>query len=423
MGKILSFRLDKRFYIIVVFILLGFIIRYYLSSLADSRSGFDTYAYYYMAQDMFNNKWGVTYNDHNSGYGFILFFIYTIFGKENLVNMANLQIIRFIQIGVDLINGLLIYKICTKIFNRRAAIISLFLYLVNPFSASFTGLLLPEIFTIFFILLIIYILTSPLFPRSKLLWFDLGFLLGSLLFIRMAFYYYIFALLTILSLIYFRNKARIMFILLALVGFLIASSYSLLAYYHKYQKISLVTPYNMGLSMVYLNFYRTNRFPELNYLYPGTLDPKFYAIYSEYHNLPYLDIPKYKEKYTALLWQEFPDKWPLFMRSYFRNFFWMWDKEHLATYTDPFYPKDQWILRITNMLVILLSIIGFRYYLKANAGKICKPFIIFTVSFFLYICLFFPLVTSETRHTLPFYPLIFIFAGIGLHKLFPNIST
>lgn len=410
--------INRTILFIGLFLFVGFVCRLYLSGLSNNMigSGWDTDAYNNMASEMLSGLWGVDGRNHNSGYSFVLFLIYSFFGR------GNFQAVRIIQIIIDLTCALLIYFTAVRIFNKRAAFTSFGLYLFNPFTASYTGMLLPEIFTLFYIILIAYLVTVTSFTRSKLLWLFVGFMLGVLLFTRMSFYYFAFGFILAFALVFFRGIDKIHFVCVALFGLVLASSYSLLGNYHKHKVFSLVPPYNLGLSLVYLNFYQA-RYPELSKDIPSGFDPKFDEIILEYHRTNYRQIPNFRKKYTILLFQKLKTEWPIFLKIIIRNIFLMWDKEHLAAYTDPFYPKDIWPLRILNVCIFALFLVGLIFsILKEKIRERGKPLLFYTVFLFLYITLFFPFVTNETRHTLPFYPIFFLFAGIGLYKITDYLS-
>lgn len=407
--KSLVFR--KEYLYLLLFLILGLILRRYFNYLSRDLYYWDSVAYNYQAKDMMKGTWGVEYNDHNSGYGFFLFLVYSIFGRENS------PMVYLSQTVLDLLIALIIYGIVKKVFSSKAGLIATAIYLVNPITASYTGLMLPEIVTMFYIISLAGILVTKSFTASKKLWFLSGLILGLILFTRMSFLYFAFVFILLGSFMFFHGRRRIFFIMICLLGFILSSGYSLLGYYQKYRIVSLVPPYNIGIGAMYMNFYN-NRYPELVKDYPQGVSPTYYEINREYHTSYFLDIPKFREKYSMLFWEKIRHDWPIFMRNSLRNIFWMWDKEHLFAYADPFYPRDKWPLRIGNICVFILALIGLVKGVRENRKQPeIKRLAIFSFTLFFYMTFFFSLVTNETRHTVCFYPILILWAGYGLYLL------
>ena len=124
----------------------------------------------------------------------------------------------------------------------------------------------------------------------------------------------------------------------------------------------------------------------------------------------------------ALFWKRMQSEWPIYIARYIRHTFYLWDKYHLFTYNDPFYPRDEWALRTINWISIALSFIGLTWYIRQDVKRWREPLVLFTLLMFFYITLLFPLMSNESRHSLTFYSLLYLWAGVGVHTIITKTS-
>ncbi len=380
---------NKRFFIILF--VLGFIFRLFLALQAYDTLVFDAKGYSDFAIDFLNGKPAIDCCAKNVGYGAFLALVYKLFGVENIVA------VRLVHIIIDLVTAGMIYKIALRIFSKKAAIFSIILYLFNPFTSAFTGLVMAETVSIFLVVALLFFLTRASFPSDKKLWFVFGIAAGALLFTRHSFYYFLPLLLVVLTML----VGNIRFLPIAGAGFLLASSYSLIVYYKTFGKLSLVPPYNLKYEIIYLNFWRWH-YPEVEF--KGEL-AEYRQVVQGYWNTPLEGKASHSEKYKQLLLSRLPKEWPTFISNIAVNIIWLWDKDHLYTYVDPFYPADRWPLRIINVALILLWAVG----MIKGARK--EPVFLFSVLLFFYITFLFSLLSNESRHTLVYYPILSLWAG------------
>lgn len=396
--------------IIILLIILGaFLYRLILGSFAENRLLFDMIVYDYQAKEMIKGNLVADCCDHNMGYAAFLAPIYYFFTPDNITSL------RVVQSLIDVITGLLIYIVAGNLFNKKTAAISSLIYLANPLTASYTGLKLAEIITLFMVTVVTLIISNTQFKNNLLLQLLFGVSLGLLLFIKSSLYYFVILLLFLILFLIFKTwKQKIFFLIFSLSGFLIASIYPLVSNYRWYNKVSIVPPYNvMGLGLLYLNFYN-ERFPEL-FNMGKEINPAFLKFMNEYSEATYPMVSVFKKKYEGLFLQKIRREWPLFIRNTVRNIFWMWDKNHLYYYADPFYPLDSWPIITGNIALFMFGVYGFiKYIHKVKLNISHSPMIIYTATMFLYITFVFSLVSNESRHSLPFYPLLFLWAGYGI---------
>lgn len=369
--------------------------------------------YDFHAKEMLMGRLTADCCDHNLGYSAFLVPIYHFFNAAN-----NIFPLRVIQSALDVTTGILLYFTGKSLFGKKTALVIFILYLINPLTSSFAGLKLAEILTLFFVALISFLITRRGWNKNLLLPLLFGVSLGMLLFTRVAYYYFVFIFLVFISIaVSPQLKRKVIIFTLSLFGFSLASIYPLIAYYKLYNKISLVPPYNMGLSALYLNFYN-DRFPELFNVNQSGVNPTMLSIMNEYHDGTYPLVPAFKKKYEGMFWQKIRREWMTFFHHQIRNIVWMWDKNHLYYYFDPFYPADIWPLRIGNMFLMIFALSGYISYIRKQGKEGSKnPMVIFTGSLFLYITFLFSLVSNESRHSLSFYPILFLWGGYGIEIL------
>lgn len=410
----LSYR-DKTIIGIGALALFGFFYRWYLSSLAWPTLIWDMADYSEYAKELLKGNFIVNCCTKNIGYSVFLAFVYYFFGIENLFA------VRMAHITLDLGTSFLVYAVARNVFNKRAAVIAFFLSIVNPFTSSYTGLVLAETVTIFYISMVVFIITQKVFSQRILLWFAFGFVLGVLVFTRLSLYVISITFPLFLGVTLLHKRRIVYFFVISYTGFLIASSYSLVGYYKQFRIVSIVPPYANTFATLYTTFYH-GRYPEVEGL---PIHPEYTRVVMEYFRTPLEEKTAFSQKYQALFWQKLKNDWPVFLRNAARNSMWLWNKDHLYTYADPFYPADRLFLQMTNMLLLALAATGVFFFITRNIkAGLTHPLVLFTILLFLYITVFFSLVSNESRHSLIFYPLVFIWAGYALSTLWKkrNVS-
>lgn len=396
--------------LIIFFLIIGLVFRLLLADFAVKEPLYDQYTYLELAGKIAGGSIATDCCSKGPGYPVFIAIIYRIMG------MNNYPAVRTVQIFIDLITAVLIYLTAQKIFNRKAALISFLVYIFNPFTGPYTGLLLPEIITLFYIASIAYIICGENFKKSLLSWFILGIILGLLGLTRLSFYYFVLSFMLFLFVLVQKSIKQILFFLMMLFGFIIGTSYALIGNYLNWHSLTIIPPYSITAAGIYANFDIKGFYPEV--LTDTDAQSSFVqgrAITDEYSNAP---LPKWKDlenKYKTLFWKRMQKEWPVFVRSKIRSSIMLWDKRYLYYYFDPIYPRFSPFIRAYNIVFIILAGLGFINFLKRkNRDKTGNALVIFTVYLFLYMTLFFPLLSNESRHTLPFYVLIFLWSGYGI---------
>lgn len=412
--------LTRKNIVFFILILLGVCLRFYFSANTFAGLSHDAGYYVILANKILSGEFVADCCGKNSGYPFFLAINGYFFG------LYNIWALRWVQIILDLISAVIIYVVGLRLFkNQKAAGVSFILYLFNPFTVAYTGLRLPETLSIFLVSITLLIITSKPFAKNFRLWIILGTVLGISLFVRLQFYYFVFILIAAFSLFYFNGRSKIYFFILSFLGFIIFSSYSLFANYAVFGKMSLTPPKDLKWAFLYLDYY-DYEYPEL-FLDEKNMHPELRKITAEYLEASFdpklIQIDRLNDYYRSQFMGKIKSRPDIFLGNIAKNFIRIWDKTQMSVYIDPFYPADKPYLRVWNLVSISLfitGILGFIYNKKEINIK--NPVVLYSLILFLYISILFPLVTNESRHTLIFYPLIFLWSGYGIKLLKYNID-
>ncbi len=392
----------------------GLVFRLVLAFNAYNTIVFDAKGYSDFAMQFLGGQWPIDCCAKNMGYSALLSVIYNFFGIENLTA------VRLVHIVIDLASAILLYETAKKLFNQKAALFSFVIFLFNPFTAAFTGLVLAETVSIFLVSMLLYILSRPAFKTHTMLWLVFGLNAGLLLFTRHSFYYFLFAFLGILGFGALRKLGVVRggkLLTFLLAGFLVASSYTLIVNFKTFGKPSFVPLYNLKYEIIYLNFFRW-KYPEVEF--KGEI-PEYGQVVQSYWNTPIEGKAAHSEKYKQLLMARLPTEWPTFLSNVAMNVVWLWDKDHIYTYVDRFYPADQWPMRILNISLIGMWLVGlFRQIGEKGRKVLGEPVFLFSTLLFWYITLLFPLLSNESRHTIVYYPILSLWAGSGVELLWKH---
>jgi hypothetical protein len=411
----------NKYIILSILFIIGFVFRIILSSFTINYLIGDMELFDHLAKTVLSGNWAADCCEKTAGYSLFLALLYRLFGSNNLFA------VRIVQSLMDCITGLFIYILTAKI-NHRSAVFSYILYLTNPLTSSVTGLRLSETLTLFLIIIYIYIISLTNYPKKGILYFAGGIISGIVVFTRLQFNYYI-AIFSFLTVILLIPKTKIIrYLLLTLTGFICASAYSLMANYVIFHQITIIPPNHRGSDLLYIHFFYNFRAAEIiSDLQSTPVNDGYKAVQSDY-SIAALDqnlMPEFRRKYSNLLRDKLKSDWPVFITNSFINSVYIWDKYHLYYYEDPFYPKDLIPVRIYNIVLLLLFSIGIiTYFYKHKLSSLKQPIFLFTITFLSYILILFPLVSAESRHTLPIYPLIMVWCGYGIiypYRLIKNI--
>ncbi|MFC1647231.1 ArnT family glycosyltransferase [Patescibacteria group bacterium] len=394
----------------ILSIIFGLIYRLWLGSLAQLDLVWDSMFYSSMASEIAS---GINIaNCCNIGPGYPLFvgLVYKLFGIDNIVA------VRILQAVVDVISAILVYLVARRFFTKKGAVISFILYITNPITSSYTGVVLTEVFTLFLVITLVYIWTSKKFPVRPVGWIVFGFVLGALVITKIGFYQFALFLLVITVFVRIKKK-RLLYMILASSSFLLATFYSIYINYHTFGKLSAIPPYRTLYGSLYFSVEK-QRAGELKGE-PVEVSDEYAQYIQKYYDLYVYNpsaVVEFDRTYREKLFTRFKTYWVSYIGHFFQNNLWMWDKYHLYVYHDPFYPADIWPVRVLNVCYISFFLIGLGLFIRKTKIWYPNPMIVFSLLLLIYMAGIFPLFNNETRLSLPFYPLIFLWGGYGVSR-------
>ena len=445
---------------IIIFFIAGVLYRLWLIHLVPQPFVYDQNQYLSVA-------WGILqhglYADYSRlyGYGLLIAPFIKLFGLSNPFPWQLLQAI------LDTSSAFLVYFIGKKIFKtERAAFWGFILYLFNPFTSAYVGVMLTEIAAIFFMVLVFFIYLHFLETRKISLLLLLGFILGYFVQVRPSFLY--FTLLFLVWLLFLvcktckPNKRKvelrtavipsdpaqcgrawesfirlprhyaprndyceirdkvILCIILPIIYF-IPFSYNIAANYKTFHQFAILSVDKFFFRDVYVSLIvdkvpRTSRDPY--YFWPGEA-LYVWGVYS---------TPK-----TAIERKDMADKYfqlgmtiikkdPLkFIVSRVRKMRYVWEKHYLFPYRlESTNAIINFLVYWTNAGFLVMALFGLIMFARKRKNEKSwaeKQFIYIIIFLFIYITLAHMFSTGEERFSLPAYPFVFMFAGFGIYTL------
>jgi hypothetical protein len=397
----------KLFFLLVL--IAGFLYRVYMVSRWNFGLVWDSVYYSYTAIDILNGVHKANCCNITAGYPFIIAILYRIFGVDNIVA------VKMFQAVLDTVTAVLVYKIAQKL-RPQSALPAFILYLANPLTASYTGVVLTEIPSLFFVSLSVFIVSRSGFIKRPLYWFLFGLSLGYLTFTKSAFYLFSFGFIGCSTLLLFHYKKWLKFLLITLVGFGVVSLYTIITMYTTFGVISIVPPYRSLYGSLYTSFY-LGRSGELSGE-PVTVAPEyttFITDYFRYYNNNPKELLQFDAQFKPKFYEKLKTDWKLFLQHWFRNAVWTLDKYHLGSFNDPWYPNDSLPIRVVNIIFLVIHGIGFAVY-SIRKRTLFHPIQVYTGLLFFYIIGTFSMINNESRLSMPYYPLAFVWAGYAVSE-------
>lgn len=390
----MTYKYTTRVFILASFVIVGTMLRFYLASQAYPELVFDAKAYADYAQEFLRGSFPLDPRNKNMGYPLFLAIVYWVRG------VPDVAFVKLIQIFLDLGAGVFVWVAAQRVFSRKTADLALLLYMMNPFTSSYTGIILPEVVSSFLVGALLMLTVGRR-------WFFVGLTLGLLLFVKSSLLFFAIGSIALMRISW---KYSIIF----LVGFLIASSYTLLTNYRTFGRVLLAPPYSTMFGQTYVMSFYAGRYPEVEF---WGVDSHLTEMMAEYEITPDAQIPAWNKRYFQLFVMKATHEPLNFFSHYLKNIFWLWDKDHLFVYEDPWYPADRSILRVVNLIFLGLCLVGIIRYVRCGLNVFHEPFVMVTLLLGATMTLLFPLVSNESRHTIPFYPLLFFWSAYAISRI------
>lgn len=377
----------------IVLFVIGFFFRLWVAGLVPQPFVFDQEEYYGYALGILNR--GLHADLYRLyGYPLIIAPLIAFFGVTSPLPWTVFHAI------VDTATALLVFWIARRAFkNSTPAWIAFILYLFNPFTAGYTGVLLSEIVTIFLVTL-----TSALMLKKTSLAL-VSLLLGFLPHVRPVFI--ALSVVTLVVLLWNRSvKTKIASVLLFCLPFLYTIAGNL-AYYRQFSMLGveptfvreLYASLFIGRGMPFTDTKWGEWPPEAKNAWGAFTRPK--------DAVGRKDVA---DRHLAIAMNIIRRDPAAFIRSRIAKMGYVWEKHFIYPYLmgKPT-PLVKALTYWGNLVFLALAAIG-----MALAVKVHRRGGLIGAALFLYISLAHVFSTSEERFSLPAYPWIAVFAGYGI---------
>lgn len=444
----------------------GVVYRLWIGGLVAQPFVFDQTEYHNFAVQILD-KGLVAWQARLYGYPLFLAVIYKIFGIGNFFAVGVIQSI------IDCLTAVLIYMTASRLFNKpinnadklldssvaprndiskKIARVSYLLYLFNPFTAVYAVLTLSEVWGVFLMAGITYLLVIIMYRLPTISQIPsperspyghlsgglrvafLALLLGYLPQVRPAFLFYS---LTLLGIVIWVNKSYIQIpsperspfghlpgVLIAVLLCLLPFTYNILGNWVYFRQLAPTTVDNLFVREFYISLYVSGRSP-FHASSPSVFPKEVQAVYNEYSVLPKNSIERKvtAQKYLQLgLAKVFAD--PMnFVITRFQKFWYVWEKHFIYYYVQPENRSVNFLTYWGNNLLLLLGFSGFITWYKTTREKNYFWFKVFVVFTIFYISAVHSFSLTEERYSLPGYPLVFLFAGYGVWNIIKMIFS
>lgn len=394
---------------------IGFLFRLIILVFFPQSFVYDQVVYQYIAQEMMKRSF---YVDRYRSYGFP--FILSSFFR--LISTNHFLWMLF-QNVLDTLVGVMIFIMGKIIFkSTKIAFVSSFLYMMNVFTAVYVGLLLSEVTATFFVcLFFILLLVSATQKRTLLINMGLILILGFLPQIKPSFLFFDFLFLFVVSLWTIRRKgllrSNMLSCLLILVLFVAPFIPMMIGNYLYWNEINITEVDNNFIKEFYISLFMENGV--------SVMSPQVYKIHNEYHTgLTASARKQTMMKYLDLSVSEIKQDPLKFIIWRIKKMWFIWDKPYVFLYNQSFVSNFvNKSFQVLNLIILFACLIGMGVSLKSMKKERSNLYVfhISWVLFVLYITISHSFSLADGRYTIPLYPIVFLYAGLGFYKVSSKI--
>jgi len=398
---------------------IGILFRLWFTTLTPHDLIGDQYVYDYFARGILQN--GIfAMSDRVYGYPLILVTLYKLFGSNNINN------IYLIQAIIDTLTAFMILIIGKVVFRKPTiAWISFFLYLFNPFSSAYTGVLLTEVWAIFIIILISLLAIYLVISKKKLFFFMLILFLGFLPQVRPSFFIFsigAFSALLLLSKILLKSSKWVFIYSVSVLLFSLSFLYSVMGNLKYYDQFSPLTADNLFVRELYLSMFvgRHVRGPLINQ------GEKVVEIFNELTPLPKNSQERREiaDKYFKIAVNEFSKNPASSLIHHIKKMWYVWEKYYIFYYYKSFLEEFPFlpVIYFGNLFIFIGGnigiIIALRHAIINRKNQLLKLwFSGLSLYVVIYITLMHVISMSEQRFSLPGYPFLLLFFSYFINEL------
>jgi hypothetical protein len=409
--------MKKEYFLLLIGCIVAIVFRFWLINISPQPFAFDQYEYYKFALQILDR--GIFADSARLyGYPLLLAIIYKVFG------LGNIQAVFVFQAMVDGLTALLIYEWAKLLFRQKSIPwIAFVLYIFNPYTSAYVGVVLSEVTGIFFTALFMYLFTLFWLKKKLVVFLLFSFVAGFLPQIRPAFLYFSGGLFVIGLCSYWKKRGVIIGILLFILPFLYVL-WGNVVYFKEWKATNVdhIVERELFISVMVPNqapYHMKSGYD----VYPKEV----MKLYQEYSVLPQSKQEraemgnKYLTQATEIIKN---DPW-LFIRERLGKMFFVWEKHFLFYYQEiPNRPRDI-LVYWGNILLLVFGAMGLIKWSIERYKKNRKKMVLPGVYAFLivYISVIHSVSLAEERYSLPGYPLLFLFAAYSFVLLWKTVKT
>lgn len=398
----------KETLLVVLFVVVGIIFRLWLTHVSPQSFAFDQGEYESYAIKITNDShFLASYSFRPYVYPMFLSLVYKYGG------FGNHEPIFVLQAIIDSIVGVFMYIILRQISNKNSfSLIAMLLYELNPFTAAYVGVILSEILTLF---LITASFVAGLFYVKKpthLYGFLFGILIAFAAQARVAVFPWL--VIPVGFTIWSRAwKEYVPTMMSLLLGIILPILYPLYVNWRDFHEITPTTVDNIMVKELYIGTVMDRPKP-FSADFPGDI----IVMYRDYYTEMNLDrsaqerraiVKKYLDKSIENVRRD-----PLrYLRRVATNMLFLWHTDAIFPYQEPGYRDHRFFTYWGNAFLLFIAVIGI-----IGLGFVHTPSVRWfwrsILGTFLYATVTMSFTLAEHRLVIPFYPLLFICAGVAL---------
>jgi len=353
------------------------------------------------------------------GYPLLLSWLFDATGTENPL------IWKSIQCAMDSMTAILVILIGFRVFRKNIpAFVAGVLYLVNPFTSAYAGILLTEVLTVFLITLSIYLLVINYYGKKLVIYLIISFILGFIPQVRSVFLFWSLVNLSWIMFRIFRTndtvRKKILQPIAIFFVFLLPFFYSMAGNYIWYRTLTPFTPDNQFVLNLYISLYIKRVTPDM-LRFPEEVDQANGA-FTRISNSEERRV--IENKYSNLTRDYITHNPVPFLESRLEKMEYVWEKNTWFPLTGYRDSSHILIIRWINRILLGSSFVGFVLFLrrqKKSASRLDRFFVIQSVILIILLTLYHTVTTAEERYSLPGYPILFLFTGWTVYEIYCRI--
>jgi len=352
------------------------------------------------------------------GYPMIIAILFKLFGTDNTL------VWTLTQICMDAGVAVFIYWTAKDLFGKTGpALVAFFLYIVSPFVAAYTGMMLTEVSAVFG-MAIFFMVWHRFFFTSKVRFLILAaFLMGFVPEIRPSFIFFMVGIFGV-TLYLIRNKGiKWMGWVAVVVAYLIPISYALIGNYTYFHKISLLNVNSQFAGALVVSQLYEGRVIHADR--PHVFPERMGEIITLENQVPYnAELVNRLDKEELQEGIQMVKRDPIhFIVVRFQKAFYIWEKYYIIYYSGDLTPVETAITYGTNALLIVSAIAGMILLGISHMKWHQRLFLFMSIGLILSTSIVHMLTVAETRYSLPAYPILFIFSGYCITEFWNKYRT